>query len=186
MKVINLTPNDNIQLVLYEDKIRKIREVVCNFYGVSIEDCQGNSRKDKIMKARKFSEYFPRDIYGLSVHFSIIGYVLNPDNPKDHASVRHNYTDTLSKLNDKTRTGKFVNVDLRNECQTMRGLIIYELDKMDSLLAPLPNNTGRVSIYVGSDIVNRLSLHCKNTGMSKSHFVRAAIINALNTAQNVV
>lgn len=164
------------------ENIMTIANVVCKFYNLPFESISEHTKKQEIFTTRAMIMYLCRDLLiGCPLH--IIGYMLNENNPFDHASVSHSCKFMDAALHDKTCMGRWVNPGIRDEYQVVRGNAIYEINRDDNKY----KKTGdRISIFVGKDTANRLNSHCKSINMGKSMFIRTAVINELNRIQNGV
>ena len=181
MKKINLSPNDEMHLALWEDKIKLIMDIVCKFYGLTPEQIYARDRHTNFRVARQLIHYLCRDQFGIACHYGTIGIVTGGGNPYDHASVLHSYNTMGALLGEKTAMGRWANVDLRNEYQVIRGTVIYELNKLAKT-----NTTAdyHIGIWLGEDTKNRLDAYCKSVNISRSKFIRNLIVDKFNELSN--
>ena len=181
MKKIELSSYDKVHIETYGDRIEKIIDITCKFYNVS-RDAMAAHRKIKIpMRARHLIMLMCRDIMpGCPLY--IIGYFVNPEYPFDHNSVKHAIENARGSLYQKTATGRYANDELRNEYQVLRGNVLYELGKIG--VAKDKTYVCNVHAWVGKDVYDKMHCHAQSTGISKSMFIRNAIVNELNRLSN--
>jgi len=187
MNIINLSPVEQLHVDIYGEKVAKIQELTGLFYGIPVEVMLSKDQHYKVIRARQMAQYLCRDIFGMGLPFAIIGYLFMRDGQSvDHNTVRHNYNLIGSMLREKTAFGRYVNNDLRNEHQVIRGNVIFSLTQMDSTFDPhdITNKKGVTHSVLGIKLFNRLVEHCKSTGITRSMFIRNAIVKELNLIQN--
>jgi len=181
MKTVNLSPVDKMHLDVFKESIITVANCACKYYGIAIEQMKSRDRRATFIRARQITQYICRnELKGCP--FAIIGYVTGVDgSPFDHNTVRNSYNKTHTKLKLKTPLGRYVYPEFRNEYQVVRGNAIYELSKCAS---PDLTHEGKLNFRLGRHLYHQFDKHCESTGITKSMFVRNAVINELNRIQN--
>ena len=181
MKTINLSPVDKMHLDVFKDKILAVAQCACQYYGITVSQMKSRNRHTGIIKARQIAQHICRnELKGCPL--SIIGYVTGvPGRPYDHSTVRNSCNKTNTKLELKTPLGRYIHADFRNEYQVVRGNAIYKLSKMEPHDL---SHEGKVNSRLGRKLYYKLNKHCESSGITKSMFIRNAVINELNRIQN--
>lgn len=182
MKLTNLSQRDRLHLRVYGDRINLIHQIACDFYGISLRECQHGKGGVLSTRARQNTHYLCRELLGQGCPLVIIGLVTGREGkPYDHASVLYSINRMNIYLFTKTPLDRYQYLDIRNEYHAIRDRVVYALE---GVALPDEKKSKRVEIEFEGRLIQRADRHCKDVGVTRSAFIRSAVMEKLKKESN--
>jgi chromosomal replication initiation ATPase DnaA len=105
-----------IKIGVYSSQFRMIQKAVAKFYGVPTEYLERRIRREPLMQARRHVCRMSRELLP-TCPYSILGVLICPESPMDHASIRHNAQKMSEDKDRKTIKGNWEHHELREEVE---------------------------------------------------------------------
>lgn len=195
MKLTKLSQINRMHLRIYGERIRLIHQMVCDFYGITLADSCRHDRHNPFAKSRQFTHSLCRELLGQGCPLFIIGYVTGtPDEPYSHCAVLHSINRVNTYLYTKTPLDRYEYLDIKNEHQSIRGHVVYALSQLEKY-GEVTHEAERKKVHIslgerstvmefGNQSLQRMDRHCKDTGITRSFFIRTAILDKLKKEYN--
>ena len=128
--MMKATEDIRVKVAVYRPKIEAIINSVADYLGLEPKEIGRRKRYAGIIKGRKLACYHIRKNIP-NCPLIVIGYLLNPHDPFDHADISHNASKYEKELNLKRRDGSYVYPELQLENIKLTMLIESQLNYAD-------------------------------------------------------
>jgi len=125
-----LNEDTRVKVAVYKPIFDKIAKAVGDQLNIDPKDIGRRDRHRGYVKARKLICYYMKHFTHCPI--GVMGYMLNPKAPFDHANVHHMIKDYERLLSFKKPGGVFINQELRDESDMFMDMFKMQLPNTDA------------------------------------------------------